>query len=473
MKKIINILIATVLALFYTPSCIAYASVQPQISVMTTEAVVGETVEVAIEIAGNPGITALCFDVNYDTDKLSLTSAKDEKIFGDATATFGNDLTLVPYRMFWDDVATLDHTENGVVAVLEFEVLKEGFAEIELMLNENSTFNVAMENVYFATISGGVNCTADSTEITDPSNETYLKVETAETVVGETVEVAIEIAGNPGITALCFDVNYDTDKLSLISAKDEKIFGDATATFGNNLTLVPYRMFWDDATALDHTENGVIAILEFEVLKEGFAEINLILNENSTFNVAMDNVYFKTISGGVQIKENSIESSTTTSTVTTTATSTTETTTTTQVTDTQNTTLSTGTTTTDVSDADTTTTETTIVASPFELAKWAENDYYQKTGVESYRSDYVENSNGTLTITLYDEQGNILDTYTVHSKTGVGFNSNGDEVDLPQTGNNSLAPILIVLASLLFIILGAYAIKVSGVVDDKHRHEKG
>lgn len=171
-------------------------------------------------------------------------------------------------------------------------------------------------------------------------------------------------------------------------------------------------------------------------------------------------------------EENEITpSQTTTTTVTTTEITTT---TTTQTTDTQNTTSSTDTTTTDVPDTDTTTTtETTIVASPFELAKWAENDYYQKTGVEPYRSDYVENSNGTLTITLYDEQGNILDTYTVHSKTGIGFNSNGDEVDLPQTGNNSLTPILIIFASLLFIILGAYAIKASGIVDSKQRHEKG
>ena len=73
---------------------------------------------------------------------------------------------------------------------------------------------------------------------------------------------------------------------------------------------------------------------------------------------------------------------------------------------------------------------------------------------------------------MYDKQGQVLDTYTVHSKTGIGFNSDGDEIDLPQTGNNSLTPILVVLASLLFIILGAYAIKASGIVDDKHRHEK-
>lgn len=114
-----------------------------------------------------------------------------------------------------------------------------------------------------------------------------------------------------------------------------------------------------------------------------------------------------------------------------------------------------------------TTTNEEINASPYELSKWAENDYYKKTGIEPYRSEYVQNSDGTLSISLYDKDGKVLDVYTIHPKTGIGFNQNGDAVDLPQTGNNSLRPIFIASGSILLILLGFFAIKKSDIVKRK------
>ena len=97
------------------------------------------------------------------------------------------------------------------------------------------------------------------------------------------------------------------------------------------------------------------------------------------------------------------------------------------------------------------------------MSNWAKNDYFKKTGAEPYASTYTENDDGTLTITLFDEDGNVLDKYTVHSKTGIGFNSTGDEINLPQTGNNSMKNWLIVFGALMLIGLGAASIKASRV----------
>lgn len=105
--------------------------------------------------------------------------------------------------------------------------------------------------------------------------------------------------------------------------------------------------------------------------------------------------------------------------------------------------------------------------SPYEFSNWAKNDYYQKTGIEPYISEYIENSDGTLSINLLDEHGILLDTYTIHSKTGVGFDIEGNEVNLPQTGNNSLINIFIIAGSLTVIIAGAYIIYISGVIKRK------
>lgn len=157
------------------------------------------------------------------------------------------------------------------------------------------------------------------------------------------------------------------------------------------------------------------------------------------------------------------ESTTTSASTTTKSSSTTESTTsttsTTSATETSSTTQTSSTTIEPV----TTTEEATISASPYEMSNWAENDYFKKTGVEPYASTYTENDDGTLTITLLDEDGNALDKYTVHSKTGIGFDSSGEEVNLPQTGNNSMKNWLIIFGALMLIGLGAVSLKTSRV----------
>ena len=72
--------------------------------------------------------------------------------------------------------------------------------------------------------------------------------------------------------------------------------------------------------------------------------------------------------------------------------------------------------------------------SPYEFANWAENDYYQKTGEIPFSSDYKEILDGIITITLYNETGNIIDVYNINAKSGTGTDNNGAEVNLPQTG---------------------------------------
>lgn len=150
------------------------------------------------------------------------------------------------------------------------------------------------------------------------------------------------------------------------------------------------------------------------------------------------------------------ESATSTSTTLSTTDSTTTSTSTTSATETSSTSSTT-------TEPVTTTEEATISASPYEMSNWAENDYYKKTGVEPYASTYTENDDGTLTITLLDEDGNVLDKYTVHSKTGIGFDSSGEEVNLPQTGNNSMKNWFIVFGALMLIGLGVVSIKTSRV----------
>ena len=130
--------------------------VSPYISGDTKEAKVGEKVKMPINLKNNPGVAALSLNVSYDKTKLKLLGAEDGKILGSSTFLAGNDLTLVPYTLNWDDLAAENNTGNGVVATLEFEVLAEGTIPVEIALNQRSTFNVDLKEVGFATGAGTI-----------------------------------------------------------------------------------------------------------------------------------------------------------------------------------------------------------------------------------------------------------------------------------------------------------------------------
>lgn len=166
---------------------------------------------------------------------------------------------------------------------------------------------------------------------------------------------------------------------------------------------------------------------------------------------------------GIDDPQTTTTTETSTTTTTTTETTSTTTTDTTSATETTSTEQSTTTSSTTTESTITTTDEQTVSVSPYEMSNWAKTDYFKKTGVEPYASTYTENDDGTLTITLLDEAGNVLDKYTVHPNTGIGFNSSGEAVDLPQTGINTTSHLLIMIGAFLMLGFGAAAVWISDI----------
>ena len=117
----------------------------------------------------------------------------------------------------------------------------------------------------------------------------------------------------------------------------------------------------------------------------------------------------------------------------------------------------------------TTTSSTTSVANiaDEDLCSWAINDYQKKTGVTPANAEITARSEEACEITLTDENGNILNVYTVDPKTGTGTDSSNTEVNLPQTGNNSVANWLLCVGAAMFMALGFGAVKASGVLKRK------
>lgn len=93
-------------------------------------------------------------------------------------------------------------------------------------------------------------------------------------------------------------------------------------------------------------------------------------------------------------------------------------------------------------------------------------DYRRKTGITAAEAECKVVDNKCI-VELRDEEGNILDVYTLDPGTGIGTDSNGEAVDLPKTGNNSMTNLLLVMAAITLMFAGLFIVRRSGVISRK------
>lgn len=328
-------------------------------------------------------------------------------------------------------------------------------------------------------------------EVSADEAVSQLQAATVSANAGEDIEIPIELSGNPGIIALTFTFSYDADVLELLSVEDCGLFADASFTPSGDITMVPFRLIWEDGLAPEnYTENGTIAILHFHVLdtaESGMSEVEINVEASNTFDVNLEDVNVEPVNGGVEVSGAVVETTTTSTattttqtTITTISTTTTEevTTTTEEIsatteevtTTTEGITTTTTTTTTVIETTATTEATTDYFASVDEMCEMALKDYEQKNGSPAAKAEVITNDDGTLSIQLTDEEGNILDTYVIDPVTGIGTSSDGAEVNLPQTGNNSLGTAVTAAAALALTLVGTFAVVKSGVIRKKHKN---
>ncbi|MDE5769925.1 MAG: LPXTG cell wall anchor domain-containing protein, partial [Oscillospiraceae bacterium] len=119
------------------------------------------------------------------------------------------------------------------------------------------------------------------------------------------------------------------------------------------------------------------------------------------------------------------------------------------------------TTATETTEEPTATTVTNIVSDE-ELCNWAINDYKFKNKPKGIVNAVInKTATGQYEMTLTDDSENVLDIYVIDPVTGIGTDSNDEEVNLPQTGNNSLKDLLTVFGGFMAIGFGFFALKKS------------
>ncbi len=120
---------------------------------------------------------------------------------------------------------------------------------------------------------------------------------------GDTVEIRINVKGNPGIIAASVGVSYDEEKLALVEAKDTALLKGSA--FGKDCGANPYWMRWEDAAAeTDNAETGTVAVLKFRIAEDcpvGKIPVYLELSDGEIYNAALAPVEADTVTGCIEV----------------------------------------------------------------------------------------------------------------------------------------------------------------------------
>ena len=106
----------------------------------------GDTIQIKVELAENPGIANLVVDLSFDDSVLKLTKVEDAGMVGES---LHSDRYTPPYRMTWaDDLASSNITYTGTLATLTFEVSKDAKAgDTQFKPACGDVFDVNLEDV--------------------------------------------------------------------------------------------------------------------------------------------------------------------------------------------------------------------------------------------------------------------------------------------------------------------------------------
>lgn len=154
-KRFLSVLM-TVALLLNAVALMASAADAMTIQVSTVTAAPGETVQVQITLADNPGISSLKLKVAYG-DVLTLTNVEFDSAFGayaTAPQPYANPQTLSCISPM------ADITVNGTFATLTFSVAEDAedgtFADVELSYDADDIFNGSYEPVAVRIVNGKV-----------------------------------------------------------------------------------------------------------------------------------------------------------------------------------------------------------------------------------------------------------------------------------------------------------------------------
>lgn len=136
--------------------------------------------------------------------------------------------------------------------------------------------------------------------VLDNNTTTKVVIDTVETYNKKNIKVVARIKNSPGIIGAKFNVDFDNNKLDLIRVEN----GEA---FKNTLTLTKPKvldagcsLLWDSVSIKNKdVKDGEMAILYFDVLKEGESSVTLSYKKGDIVNNKLEDVFVSINSGAI------------------------------------------------------------------------------------------------------------------------------------------------------------------------------
>ena len=193
MKRIVSLTLALVLVFSCVTGISAASGTAPVMTVGRTSATQGETVELAVTLRNNPGISSAIMKIDYDETRLTLADATIGEKFSSGAYTNIN----LPYVTF---VRAGDVKGDEILLVLSFAVKEEakaGDAYVTILYEEGDITNYDEEDVNFEVVPGAVTVARENPFTDVPDGSYYL----------EPVLWAVDKGITSGTTPTTFDPN--------------------------------------------------------------------------------------------------------------------------------------------------------------------------------------------------------------------------------------------------------------------------
>ena len=254
-----------------------FAADEPTMTVSSATVNKGDTVDLTVDLANNPGITAATLAFEYDKEALELVDVK-------AGADFAGNVQRAE-KYVW--VANNDNASSGTFVTLSFKVndnAKGGNYAVNVVYSAGDICNYNEEDVNFTVVPGAVT-------VFDPTAPT-MTVGTVYGKVGEQIEVPVVVSNNPGFTAATLGFTFDKEALQL----DDVVLG---ADFAGNVQRAE-KFVW--VANNDVKANGAFVTLKFTVLKGVDGEstpVSVTYAEGDICNYNEEDVNFQVVAGKV------------------------------------------------------------------------------------------------------------------------------------------------------------------------------
>lgn len=278
-RKIISVLLCTVM--LFTMFSASFAVSVPEISVTSAKAVPGEKVQLSVNVNGNPGINTFTMGFDYDKSRLEL---EDVKI----SSSLGGQFTYAK-RAVW--LNSCDTKYNGEVLILYFKVLDDaplGDAKVAVTYRKGDIANYNEEDVDFKLSSGNITVEKQKKELG------IMSVSNASAVIGDKVNLKVNIDKNPGINTFILSFLYDKSMLRLDSVTP-------SSGLGGQFNYAK-KAVWLNSSDTEYT--GEILTLGFTVLdsaKDGDSKVEVSYVPGEISNYNEEDVDFELKAGTVTI----------------------------------------------------------------------------------------------------------------------------------------------------------------------------